>query len=85
MKRLFLIAVLAALWAAAPAMAETNTETFRFPVDVKGYQVKQDMTFGIDHPKVDGFITAMSVDVVDEDGTPVPINRLMLHHIVSGR
>jgi len=31
---------------------------------------------------VDGSITAMDVDVVDADGSPVPINRLMLHHIV---
>jgi plastocyanin len=77
-----LIALAAVLVAAAPAMAETKTETFRFPVDVKGYQVKQDMTFGIQHPQVNGHITAMSVDVVDEDGTPVPIQRLMLHHIV---
>lgn len=77
-----LLALAALLVVAAPAMAETKTETFRFPVDVKGYQVKQDMTFGIEHPKVDGHITGMSVDVVDEDGTPVPIGRLMLHHIV---
>jgi plastocyanin len=77
-----LLALAAFLVLAAPAMAETKTETFRFPVDVKGYQVKQDMTFGIEHPKVDGHITGMSVDVVDEDGTPVPISRLMLHHIV---
>lgn len=85
MKRTFPAAIaiaLIALWAAAPAMAESKTETFRFPVEVNGYQVKQDMTFGIDHPKVNGYITGMSVDVVDEDGTPVSIKRLMLHHIV---
>src|SRR3954451_10634555 len=72
----------AALIAAAPAMAETKTETFRFPVAVKGYQVKQEMTFGVQHPQVDGHVTGMSVNVVDEDGTAVPISRLMLHHIV---
>src|SRR3954451_13167794 len=72
----------AALIAAAPAMAETKTETFRFPVAVKGYQVKQEMTFGVQHPQVDGHITGMSVNVVDADGTAVPISRLMLHHIV---
>ena len=33
-------------------------------------------------PDVDGFVTNMDVDVVDADGTPVPISRLMLHHIV---
>jgi plastocyanin len=54
-------------------------------VSVDGYQVKQDMTFGVDHPKVDGSITGMSVDVVDANGTPVPIQRLMLHHIVFSK
>jgi plastocyanin len=77
-----LFAVLGLLLAAAPAGAETKTDTFRFPVEVKGYQVKQDMTFGVEHPKVDGYITGMSANVVDADGSPVPINRLMLHHIV---
>jgi plastocyanin len=70
------------VFSAAPASAEVKTETFRMPVEVDGYQVKQQYTFGVDHPKVDGFITGMSVNVVDADGTPVPINRLMLHHIV---
>lgn len=77
-----LVIAIAALWAAGPAAAETKTETFRFPVEVKGYQVKQEMTFNVDHPRVDGHITGMSANVVDEDGTPVPIQRLMLHHIV---
>ncbi|MEA2441907.1 MAG: hypothetical protein QOH76_3331, partial [Thermoleophilaceae bacterium] len=80
-----LVIALAALWAAAPAMAGTKTETFRFPVEVKGYQVKQDMTYGVQHPKVDGFITGMSANVVNEDGSPVPIQRLMLHHIVFSK
>jgi plastocyanin len=69
------------LVAAQPASAEVSTETFRFPISVKGYQVKQDISLA-EAPKVDGHITAMSVDVVDEDGTPVQIDRLMLHHIV---
>ena len=77
-----LFAVLGLLVAAAPAAAETKTETFRFPVEVKGYQVKQDMTYGVAHPKVDGYITGMSADIVDADGRQVSIKRLMLHHIV---
>jgi plastocyanin len=83
MKRLLpalLLVVL--LYAAAPASAEVKTETFRFPVTVKGYQVKQEMTFGVQHPNVDGYITGMSTNVVNADGSPVPIQRLMLHHIV---
>lgn len=81
-RRILLVVTAAFLLAAAPAAAETKTDTFRFPVEVKGYQVKQDMTFGVEHPHVDGYITGMSANVVDADGTPVPINRLMLHHIV---
>src|SRR5437764_15467942 len=86
MKRLLpALVVLALLCVAAPASAETKTETFRFPVQVKGYQVKQEMTYGVQHPQVDGFITGMSVNVVDADGTPVPIQRLMLHHVVFSK
>jgi plastocyanin len=33
-------------------------------------------------PLVDGHVTDMNVDVVDRSGRQVPINRLMLHHIV---
>jgi len=80
--RILIVAVVLLAFGAAPALAEVKTETFRYPVQVNGYEVKQEYTFNIDHPKVDGFITGMDVDVVDADGTPVPINRLMLHHIV---
>jgi plastocyanin len=79
-----LSATLVMLCAAGPAAASQQTETFRYPVEVKGYQVRQEMT-PAQHPNVDGFITGMSVDVVDADGTPVPIQRLMLHHIVFSK
>jgi hypothetical protein len=79
-----LVAAVALLVAAGPAAAAETTQTFRYPVEVRGYQVKQEMT-PAEHPRVNGFITAMSVDVVDADGTPVPINRLMLHHIVFSK
>src|SRR3954452_4284943 len=75
------IAPAALLLAAGPASAKPVTETFTQPVTVKGYQVKQEMTLAA-HPKVDGFITRMSANIVDKDGAPVPIQRLMLHHIV---
>jgi len=52
------------------------------PIEVGAYQVKQDVTFGLARPPVDGSITNMSVDITDRAGTPVPIRRLMLHHIV---
>jgi plastocyanin len=79
-----LLAALAALAFAAPAAAVTETKTFRYgPISVGPYQVLQkDLSFDIPKPAVDGSITAMEVDMVDPDGTPVPISRLMLHHIV---
>jgi plastocyanin len=69
---------------ASPAMAEVKQYEFRYgPVKVGPYQVVQkDLTFNIPKPDVDGHVTAMDVDVVDADGTQVPISRLMLHHIV---
>jgi hypothetical protein len=76
-----LIAVTMLLAAAAPASAEKRTETFRYPIDVAPYQVKQDIVFA-QKPQVDGYVTAMKADIVDANGEPVPIQRLMLHHIV---
>jgi plastocyanin len=74
----------ASLAVAAPASAELRTETFRYgPVEIGPYQVLQsDLKLGIPKPVADGFVTNMEVDVVDPDGSQVPINRLMLHHIV---
>lgn len=84
MPRLFLLTCLLTLVAAAPAAAATQTKTYRYgPIKVAGYEVKQsDMTPDVPTPKIDGFITRMSVDVVDKNGKPVGIDRLMLHHIV---
>jgi plastocyanin len=48
---------------------------------MKPYEVRQTLNF-VDRPNVDGFITAMSVNVVNPDGSAVPIQRLMLHHVV---
>jgi plastocyanin len=69
---------------AAPASAELRTETFRYgPIAIGPYQVLQsDLKLAIPKPVTDGYITDMEVDVVDPDGSQVPINRLMLHHIV---
>jgi plastocyanin len=52
------------------------------PVEVDGYQVRQVTVNGIPRPPGAGHITAMDVDVVDANGAQVPIQRLMLHHIV---
>ena len=80
--RCVLVGALAALAAAPPAFAEVKTEVFRVgPIQVNGYQVKQGGNL-IPKPSVDGFVTGMDVDVVDENDRQVPISRLMLHHIV---
>ena len=67
--------------AATPALAASHTRVFDVPVQMDPFQVKQTTSF-VSTPKVDGFITGMSVNVVDKSGAPVPIRRLMLHHIV---
>jgi plastocyanin len=80
-----LLALAGLLLLAAPASAAPQTKSFRYgPITVDPYQVKQDIDLGgkVPTPNVDGFITAMDVDIVDADGTKVPIRRLMLHHIV---
>jgi plastocyanin len=65
---------------AASAAVKTYTERVG-PVQVGGYEVKQSV-LPAPHEEIDGYVTNMEVDVVDADGTPVPIQRLMLHHIV---
>ena len=52
------------------------------PVDVAGYEVRQEVTGGIPKPPVDGAVTRMDVDVTNVNGQPMSIKRLMLHHIV---
>jgi plastocyanin len=80
-----LLALAAALTLAAavgaPAQAATQTKSFDYPVTMGPYEVKQSFDV-VPSPRVNGFITHMSVNVVDPDGTVVPIRRLMLHHIV---
>lgn len=79
------LAVLASLALAPAAHAEVKELSYRVgPIEVGPYQVRQagfDLA-SIPKPQEDGFVTAMDVDIVDADGTKVPIQRLMLHHIV---
>ncbi len=49
---------------------------------IGGYEVKQ-WDLPVPTPAKDGYITHMETDIVDDvTGEPVPIQRLMLHHIV---
>ena len=83
MKRLLLLALAAGLLLASPAAASPVTKTFRYgPITIDPYQVKQDNYATVPAPGVDGFITAMDADIVDADGSKVPIKRVMLHHVV---
>ena len=67
---------------AATAGAETKTFThLSTPITVAGYEVKIGF-LPAPKPPENGHITAMDVDIVNADGTAVPISRLMLHHIV---
>lgn len=83
-RRLVIATVALLALAAAPAGAETRTETFKVgPIAVGGYEVKvNELRVGIPKPSVDGAITHFDVDMVDAAGRAVPIKRLMLHHIV---
>jgi plastocyanin len=86
LKRLLPIAAVAfSCLPVAPASAEVRAFTYSVgPVTVGPYQVKQGF-LAAPHPGAevgDGFLRSIEVDVADADGTPVPINRLMLHHIV---
>jgi plastocyanin len=77
-----LVVVLLAV-TASPAMAESVTKSFDYPVSMDPFEVEQAQT--IQSPKVNGWVTRMSVDVVNPDGTQVPIDRVMLHHIVFAK
>jgi plastocyanin len=74
-------AVVTSALIAAPATAEVRTEKFRVPIAVGGYEVLQSVA-PAPHPNLDGFVTGMRADVVNANGRRVPIQRLMLHHIV---
>ena len=84
MRRIILLALGASLLLASTASAETKTATYTVgPITIGPYQVKQAIDFRIPKPSEDAWITAMDVDVVDgPGGRQVPIDRLMLHHVV---
>ena len=76
-------ALLCAAALAAPAAAAERQVTLKEgPFEVGAYSVR--LGTGLARtPALDGFITRMEADVVDvRTGKAVPINRIMLHHIV---
>jgi plastocyanin len=66
------------------AAATETTYTLQQPTgQIAGYEVKQDIQIQIPRPPGGGYVTKMETDLVDPGtGNPVPISRLMLHHIV---
>ena len=82
---MLVIAAAAAAFALMPSPASANvttvTEEFKLP-PVPGYAVRQDVQLPAPRPPASGHIVEMSVDLVDGNGDPIPISRLMLHHIV---
>ena len=65
-----------------PAGEPTEWTCYTNSVSVSGYEVKQNNMGNIPKPPVDGHITKMEVDIVDSTAAQIPIDRLMLHHIV---
>lgn len=77
------LALALTLLSAAGASAATQTVSKTFgPIKIGGYEVKQDTTMGVPNAGVDGYVTDMKVNVVDRAGKPLPISRIMLHHVV---
>jgi plastocyanin len=73
-----------ALAAAGPAGAAPVVRSYEAgPFELSNYKVGIAVTGNVPKPDVDGFITKMSTDVVDaRTHKVVPIQRVMLHHIV---
>ena len=53
-------------------------------ISVPGYGVAQNVQI-VPSPAVDGYVTGMSADIVDAAGTSVPIQNVMLHHVVFAK
>jgi len=76
---------LLALAFGSSAGAEVQTLVFHSqPVTAKPYEATQAVQL-VDSPNVDGYVTGMSADIVDENGNVVPNNHVMLHHVVFAK
>lgn len=76
------VVLLASASASAPAEAATRTVTLRYgPVAMGAFNVEFPKA-AVRSPGVDGYVTEMSVRLVDRLGRPVTIRDVMLHHVV---
>jgi plastocyanin len=64
------------------ASGGVRTVTLRYgPISLHSYEVGRG-TVWPQAPRMDGFITKMSARLVDAQGRPIPIGRVMLHHVL---
>jgi hypothetical protein len=83
--RAALLGVLAAAFYPSTAGAADQTIVFRSAaINVPGYGVSRNTQL-VPSPSFDGYVTAISADVVDAAGASVPITSVMLHHVVLAK
>src|SRR2546426_3094395 len=83
--RLCVVAGVAALVLPGRASAATQTLVVESaPINVTAYEMARGVQL-VPSPKVDGYVVGMSADVVDVLGNPVPMQAVMLHHVVFAK
>jgi hypothetical protein len=84
--RILLVAAALVLIVPATAAAETLTITLRAPnpITIGPYGVVQGEAL-VPSPQLDGHVVGMSATLVDAAGAELPIQNLMLHHLVFGK
>jgi hypothetical protein len=84
--RILGLAALLGLVFPAAALADTLTLTLRAPnpITIGPYGVVQGEAL-VPSPKLDGHVVGMSATLVDTAGAELPIQNVMLHHVVFGK
>jgi hypothetical protein len=84
--QILLVAVVSALAFPGSALAETLTLTLRAPdpLTIGPYGVVQGEML-VPSPQLDGYVVGMSATLVDAAGVELPIQNVMLHHVVFGK
>ena len=85
MRKLALAAIVAFVVSASPAEAAVRKVVVRQgPLTVAPYEVRYTSawTREVRSPRLDGYLVRMHARVVDRTGRPMPVKRVMLHHIV---
>jgi hypothetical protein len=82
-----LLAAITATVLQLPATADAAVERVvvrQGPLTLSPYEVRYTSrtTRNVRAPRLDGYVVRMRARVVDADGRPIPVRRVMLHHIV---